>query len=133
MDPITLSAAAVAALTPYFSKAVSAAGDKLASAAGEAAVKGVGRLYELLRHKVQGTGAEQPLQDLAQAPADPDNQACLRKALRTLLTDDPAFAEQLKALLPTGAEGVGAIFHNEIEGGVKNLAQGQTVFIQNQS
>jgi phage shock protein A len=129
MDPITLSAAAVAALSPYLAKA----GEKLAESAGEAAWKGASRLYDALKRRVKGTAAEAPLADLEAEPDESDNQADLRKALRRLLADDPTFAAELAALLPDAASDGGATFHTSIQGGVKNLAQGQTVIVHGQN
>jgi hypothetical protein len=131
MDPITLSATVVAALTPYFSKFVSAAGDKLATAAGEAASKGVTHLYEALKHRATGTPVEASLHDLERSPEDPDNQADLRKALRKLLAEDPGFAEQLRGLLPAEGSGGDAVFHNTIQGNVGYLNQGHSVTFNN--
>jgi hypothetical protein len=124
MDPVTLSAAVVAALTPYLAKA----GEKFAEAAGGAAFKGLSTLYDAVKQRVHGTPAAESLADLERSPQDPDNQADLRKSLRRLLEADPELLKQLSGLLPA-AEAGGSSFSTSVAGDVKNLVEGHTLHI----
>jgi hypothetical protein len=123
MDPITLATAAVAALAPYLGKAA----EKFAGAAGDAAWKKAGELYDGLKARLAGHPAAEALNDLAQEPDNADAQGALRQALRKLITSDPDFARELAALTQDAAPTGGASFHNEIQGNVTNLTQAQTI------
>ena len=57
------------------------------------------RLFVWLRTKLPAPG-QAALDDLQAAPENPDNQADLRQQLTKLLTAQPAFVEELRALLP---------------------------------
>lgn len=127
MDPVTISAAVVAAVSPYLGKVA----DKFAEKAGEAAFKGVGALYETLKKRVQGTPAEEALHDLERSPGDPDNQGDLRKSLRKLLEAQPGLADELAELVKAAAPAGGASFSTHIAGDVKNVIQGQSISIDN--
>jgi hypothetical protein len=119
MDPVTIASAAVAALSPYLAKA----GEKIADAAGEAAWKTVGNLYDSLKHKVAGKPAAQgALEDLVKDPTDADTQAALRKELKKLLAEDGDMLRELSAMLDqTKASGVS--FNNHIAGNVGSITQ----------
>ena len=65
------------------------------------AARGVGdQLLAWLRRKLPAE-ATKSLDDLQADPADPDNQADLRKRLLELLRADPDAEAELRALLPT--------------------------------
>lgn len=119
MDPVTVAGAVVAALTPYFVKAA----EKFASAAGDAAWKKGGELYDKLKQRLAGkAGAETALEDLRKEPQDADNVAALRKELKKLLADDPSLLKELSALVAPAERGA-ASFHNEIAGNVGSITQ----------
>jgi hypothetical protein len=119
MDPVTIAAATVAALSPYLAKA----GEKIAGAAGDAAWKQAGSLYERLKQKFVGKPAAQAaLDDLEQAPADADTQAALRKELKKLLAEDGDLLRELSAALGQ-MKTAGVSFNNQIAGNVGSLTQ----------
>ena len=119
MDPVTIAAAAVAALSPYLAKA----GEKIADAAGEAAWKKVGDLYDSLKHKFAGKPAAQgALEDLVKDPTDADTQAALRKELKKLLAEDGDMLNELSAMLDQ-AKLSGVSFNNHIAGNVGSITQ----------
>ncbi len=60
------------------------------------------KLVGWLRGKLTGDGAKS-LADLQADPADPDNQADLRKRLRELLRAEPGAEAELRGLLPAGS------------------------------
>ena len=64
-----------------------------------AAREGGARITAWLRQKLTGTDAKS-LDDLQTDPADPDNQADLRKRLKQLLQNHPEYEAELRALLP---------------------------------
>lgn len=119
MDPITIATAAVAGLSPYLAKA----GEKFATAAGEAAFKKAGELYAFLKQRLVGkAGAATALEDLAQAPQDADNAAALRKELKKLLTEDADLLRALATQLGPAAQG-NTVFNNQIAGDVGSITQ----------
>lgn len=119
MDPVTLATAAVAALSPYLAKA----GEKFATAAGDAAFKKTGELYDFLKQRLIGkAGATTALEDLAQAPQDPDNAAALRKELKKLLADDSELLRELAIQLGPTAHG-NTVFSNQVAGDVGSITQ----------
>jgi hypothetical protein len=96
MDLVTLASAATAALTPYLVKA----GEKIASDVANNLPEQVDKLWGMVIAKFQGKpAAEGAAQELAANAGDPDNQEAFNLQLKKALREDPAFAEQLAALL----------------------------------
>jgi hypothetical protein len=95
MDPVTMAAATVAALSPYLVEAAKGAATK----AGEAAYRGGARLFRFLRGKLQGADEQKALTRLEQEPEDADSQAALRIVLKESLRRDVGFRDELEALL----------------------------------
>jgi hypothetical protein len=81
---------AVAAVALLASKAVEAVGGE----AGERIIK----LYDKVKAKLTGSGAE-ALTDLEKQPQDADSQAALRVQLKKALEADPAFRAELATLV----------------------------------
>ena len=90
-----LSAKAIEYLLPYLSEAAKGAAGKL----GGAAVDGSLKLLGYLKSKLSGEEQQTAIADLEAAPEDTDNQADLRKRLNRALAADPAFRDELAALL----------------------------------
>lgn len=110
VDPATITAlttTAIGVLTPYLAKA------------GEAAAKKGGEeVYNLLKSRFsQDPAAQRDLEDLAQEPANLDNQAALRKQIKKQLQADPDFAAQLEKILDrTGPAKGGTVTINQQAG-----------------
>lgn len=94
IDPGTLAAAAVAALSPYLVEG----GKEAAKAAGKETAAGALRLLDWLKGKLTGAGAE-VLAEVEKAPQDADAQGALRLQIRKLLEREPALAGELERLL----------------------------------
>ena len=90
-----MAAAAVALLAPYAAKGAEEVAKKVGSEIGTRVV----RLWDVIRAKVAGSRAAEDLADFEQAPDDQDNQAALRKELKKALDADPAFRQEVAALL----------------------------------
>jgi hypothetical protein len=89
MDPVTISTAVVAFLSPYLVEG----GKAVAKKAGEA-------LWSAMQKRFAGKPVpETALKDLKDDPEDPDNQAALRKELRKELKADAKFLAQIAKLL----------------------------------
>jgi hypothetical protein len=89
MDPVTISTAAVAFLSPYLVEG----GKAVAKKAGET-------LWSALQKRFKGKPVpETALKDLKDDPKDLDNQAALRKELRKELKADADFLAQIAKLL----------------------------------
>ncbi len=97
VEPVTLTATAVALLAPYLAKGAEAAAGKL----GEQAAAGVGKLVALVRGRLSGAAAAEALTELAAAPEDADAQGAVRLQLKKAIAADPAFAEELRQLVET--------------------------------
>jgi hypothetical protein len=119
MDPVTIATTAVAALIPYLGEA----GKKFAGKVGEAAFEKTGELYVWLKQRLGGKpAAGTALDDLAQAPDDPDNAASLRKELKKLLAEDADLLRELSGRLgPATQENIA--FNNQIAGNVGSITQ----------
>lgn len=113
IEPVT-AAAAVALISPYLVKIGEAAAGKI----GEASAEAAGKVLGWLREKLTGR-AREALDELEKAPADEDNQAVLRVQLRKAMEADPAFAEELRTLLPAEAMEAGAMVQNVSGAGAK--------------
>jgi len=95
VEPATLAATAVGYLAPYLAEAGKEGAKKLGGAAADGAV----RLLGFLRDKLRGTGGERALAKVEAQPADPLNQAMLQGYLRDALAENPAFRDELQALV----------------------------------
>jgi hypothetical protein len=108
MDPVSIAAAVVAAVTPYLAKAAG----KFAESAGSAAFEQGGKLFEKLKARFAAAPAEtKQLQDLQADPADTLNQAAVQKLLRDALKNDPAFMAEIASLLNPVGSGQSNQFH----------------------
>lgn len=94
IDPASLTASAVAILSPY----LATLGGEAVKAGGEAVVAGGRRLSGWLKEKLTGKAAD-ALAEVEKAPADADERAVLETRLRQALAADPALLEGLRALL----------------------------------
>lgn len=90
-----LAAKVVEYLLSYLTEAAKSAAGKV----GGAAVDGALKLLGCLKVKLSSEGDKAALADLETNPEDADNQADLRKRLKRALAADPAFREELAALL----------------------------------
>jgi hypothetical protein len=139
MDPATLAAAALTVLAPYLAKA----GETMAGKIGEALPENASKLWAAITGKFKGKpAAEEAVKDLAQAPADGDNQAAFRKELRKALLDDPEFQSALATLLAQAQQesirdsavakngGIAINVKGDVQGGIAigndNVAGGST-------
>ena len=94
MDPVALAGSAVALVAPYLAEG----GKELAKKVGGAAGERIVQLYDKVKAKLSGGGAE-ALADLEQQPEDADSQAALRVQLKKALEADPAFRAELATLV----------------------------------
>jgi HEAT repeat protein len=94
MDPATLAAAALAAVTPYLLDAAKDAAKQAAADAGKA-------VWDWIKGKLTGEAGKEAVADLEEAPAAPENALALQAALTKVLKKEPeavaALAELLKA------------------------------------
>src|SRR5216684_2599701 len=95
MDPTTMAAATVAALSPYLIVAAKKAAEKV----GVATYEGGAKLLEFLKRKLTGGNEQKALSRVELDPEDADNQAALRVVLKESLQQDAAFRDELEALL----------------------------------
>jgi hypothetical protein len=106
VDP-SLVAQVVSFLTPflpYLLKAGKKAGEELAGEAGkkfgDAAWEGAKHLWGKLRPKIEERPAAlEAVQEVANAPSDPDAQAAVRVQLKKILSADESFAAEIARLL----------------------------------
>lgn len=90
-----LATSAVALVTPYLTQA----GNKVASRAGELTGDAACRCLDLIRKKFVSKEEQKAIADLEADPADPDNQADVRKKVKQALSNDEAFRAELQKLL----------------------------------
>jgi len=95
MDPITMAAATVTALSPYLIEAATGAVRKV----DEAAYESGARLFKFLKDKLTGKDEQSALSRVELDPEDADNQAALRVALKESLQRDGALRNEFEALL----------------------------------
>jgi hypothetical protein len=96
MDPLTLAGTAVTLLAPYLVKA----GEKAAEEVGKRLPDVPGRIWHAISARFKGKpAAEEAIKDFVAQPEDEDNRAAFRKELRKALEAEPAFAQELGALL----------------------------------
>jgi len=97
MDPTTLAAAALAAVTPYLVDAAKDAAKQAAAGAGKA-------VWDWVKGKLTGEAGKEAVSDLEAAPAAPENALALQAALTKVLKKEPEAAAALAELLK--AQGV---------------------------
>jgi hypothetical protein len=96
MDPVTLAAAATSILLPYLAKAGKIVLEDVAQQLPETA----GKLWDKIAEKFEAKPAAQgAAQDLVGKADDKDNQEAFELQLRKMLKEDPAFADELSALV----------------------------------
>jgi hypothetical protein len=94
MEPIVLAGSAVVLLAPYLAEG----GKELAKKVGGEAGDRIVRLYDKIKAKLTGGGAE-ALEDLKKQPEDADSQAALRVQIKDALEADPAFQAEVAKLV----------------------------------
>ncbi len=94
MDPATMAAVTVAAVSPYLVEVAKGAAGKV----GEAAYEGSAKLWRFLKNKFTG-GDEKALARIEGEPENADNQAALRIVLKEWVEREPTFRDELAALL----------------------------------
>jgi hypothetical protein len=94
MDPVTMAAVTVAAVSPYLVEVAKGAAGK----GGEAAYASGAKLVKFLKSKLTGSD-EKALSRVEHEPENADNQAALRVVLREWVERDPASRDELAALL----------------------------------
>lgn len=119
MDPLALASTAVAMLAPYLAKAA----DKFAGAAGDAAWKAAGELYDALKARLSSHPvAVAALGEMAKTPDHADSRAMFELALKKAITDDPQLLAALAPLLQP-MENAATAFNTTITGNVDTLTQ----------
>ena len=104
MDPVSIAAAAVTALSPYLAKAAG----KAAEAAGSAAFEQGRKLFDKLKARFAGSSVEsKQLQKLEAEPDNALNRAVVEGLLGDALKEDPKFLAEIAALV--GAAGAGQV------------------------
>jgi hypothetical protein len=97
MDLATLAQLITSMFVPYVAKA----GAKLAEKVGERLPDQIQKLWEIIYVRFKGKSAtEEVINDFAANPGEEDAQAIFRIQLKKLLSEDIAFAEELRTLLP---------------------------------
>jgi hypothetical protein len=97
MDPATLAAAALAAVTPYLIDLAKDAAKQAAASAGKA-------VWDWIKDKLAGEAGKEAVADLESAPDAPENALALQAALTKVLKKEPEAAAALAELLK--AQGV---------------------------
>ncbi len=95
MDPATLAAAATSLLAPYLAKAGGAILDRATAALPDQ----VAHLWDAITKHFEGKPAAAAASDLAQKPADQDQQALFALQLKMAIKDDPDFAAAVEDLM----------------------------------
>jgi hypothetical protein len=95
MGVAEMATAAVALLAPYVAKGAEELAKKVG---GEVGSRVVG-LWDTVKAKLKGPAAEEAVKDLEAKPDDQRRQAALELQLEKALEADPAFREQVAALL----------------------------------
>lgn len=90
-----MAAAAVELLAPY----VSQGGEALASKVGAEAGSRIFGLWDTVKAKLTVPAAEEAVKDLEEQPDDKRRQAALEVQLEKAFVADPAFREQVAAML----------------------------------
>jgi len=109
VEPLSLAAAAVGLLVPYFQQAAGRLAERAGEAIADATLARVEALYQRLRAVLAPGSYRGALLDGVQAePDDPGRQEILKAELARLITADPQFAGQLERLV-ADAEQAGAV------------------------
>lgn len=96
MEPAILASTVLTFLAPYLAKA----SGNLADALAENAPDHVGKLWTAIVEKFKGNPvAQEAASDLLENPADADNQAAFRKAIRKAAEEDPAWLAMVAGFL----------------------------------
>lgn len=128
MDPVTLASSAVALLSPYLGKVA----EKFADAAGQAAWKKSGELYEALKKRLADQpAASEALADLEAQPQSTSRKGALELALEKLATKDAAFAGELARLIEEATPAAGVSVQSTIHGNVGQFIQAGNVGTMN--
>jgi hypothetical protein len=126
MDPGTIAAAAVDALSPYLIEVAKGAAGKV----GEAAYAGGAKLFKFLKHKLTGGDEQKALSRVELDPEGVDNQAALRVVLKESLQRDVAFQNELEALLKALSKNITSQSANVVgDSNVVNQAAGKDINI----
>ena len=139
MDPVTLAAAAVGLLVPFFKRVGEHVLDRAGSDLADAAASKVEALYERVKAKLSGDDYNATLLKGAEAnPDSPSRQANLQGVLVEQIEQDKGFKAALERLV-ADAEAAGAVtiqatdagavagrdFHMTAEGGGTNIGRDQ--------
>jgi hypothetical protein len=92
MDPATLAAAALAAVSPYLLAFGKDAAEEVASGAGKST-------WDWIKVKLTGGAGKEAVDDLEAAPGEAENAQALQAALTKVLKRAPDAAASLAALL----------------------------------
>ena len=107
-DPAAISALAVSTLTalkPYLSTLSDKALNTTAEKIGGGVPDAVAKLWKKLRGQASGKpAAEEAINDILEAPEDPDTEASLRLQLKKLLQQDSEFAKELNPLVEAAVQ-----------------------------
>lgn len=124
MDPVSLSAAAVALLSPVVTKLL----DRAAEESSNAVFDKVRELYRTVRGRFGSDSyAAGALERFEADPENPQRQGILQDALAEVVTEDPAFAATLRDLVEQAQAAAGVTMQWTSEGGA---AAGRD-FVQN--
>jgi hypothetical protein len=100
VDPLSLAAAAIALLVPYFQQAAGAAAERTGEVLAESALPKVKALYEKLRTRLPRGGYRGALLDgVREEPDDTGRQEILTTELAKVLSEDHEFAAELAKLV----------------------------------
>jgi hypothetical protein len=100
MDVAGLAGQAAAALGPALPLLLGKAVDEAGKEFGKEAWAQVRALWEGLRPRIEARpAAKEAAEDVANHPGDEDARAALRLQLKKLLSEDPAFCQQVAGLL----------------------------------
>lgn len=100
MDPVTLAAAAIAIIRPLLGRFASAAADKAAGAAADAAGSSAQRLFKAIRDRMTGDSYHAAiLQGAEDQPDSEDRVDTLSRTLATVIKTDPAFASAIEDMI----------------------------------
>jgi hypothetical protein len=109
MDPLSLAAAAVGLLVPYFRQAAGKIAERAGERLADSTLAGLRSLYERVRAGlVPGSYRGGLLEGVQAEPDDPGLQEVLKLELAKLIAADPQFAEELERLV-AHAEQAGAV------------------------